>query len=171
MFGPLLDATVIRRVGSKRWQYSRMDSAMRVPNSFHSSPHSSFPTLQRMIDGWFLSRRIMRPRRSVCSLLMPVRRFSSMTRIPRPSQMSSRAGVIGLWLERYALHPNFFSCMSLHSWSASGMPLPTPAWSWCMFTPLSFTTLPLRRKPRSLSNSICLMPVVVSYVSTRLPSA
>ena len=51
MAGPLLLATIMRRVESTRWQYSRMEAAMRVPVSFHSMPHSSLPTLHRMTEG------------------------------------------------------------------------------------------------------------------------
>ena len=143
-----------------------MLSAILVPKSFHSMPHSSFPTLHSMMLGWFLSRRIMFSSSLTCSLLTPVRRFSSITRNPSLSHASSICGVMGLWLERYALHPNFFSCSRRHSCRASGMPAPVPAWSWCMFTPLSFTGLPLRMKPLSGSKAICLIPVVVKYVST-----
>ena len=85
---------------SKRWQYSRIVAAMRVPLSFHSMPHSSLPTLQRIMHGWLRSRSIMRFSRRVCSSLTPVRRFSSITRMPRLSQASSISGVIGLWEER-----------------------------------------------------------------------
>ena len=169
MAGPLLEATVMRRVGSKRWQYSRIVAAMRVPLSFHSMPHSSLPTLQRMMHGWLRSRSIIRFSRRVCSSLTPVRRFSSITRMPRLSQASSISGVIGLWEERQALQPNFFSSFSRYTCRASGMPAPTPGWSWCMFTPFSFRGCPFRRKPLSASKRMSRIPIGVATTSTCLP--
>ena len=88
------------------------------------------------------------------------------------SHRSRNSGAGGLCDVRMAFTPMSLSNPAARSQTRSGTAAPTAPPSWCRQTPLSFTGLPLSRKPWSASNAIVRMPNGVSVVSTaRAPSS
>ena len=66
-------------------------------------------------------------------------RVSSSTSIPSSSQASSSSGVGGLCDVRNALQPISCSFRTRYGCTASGRATPTPAWSWWLQVPFTFT--------------------------------
>ena len=158
---PLSMASVISRVPSRRLMARFMSAAIRAPRASDSWA-SSLPMDHRMMLGWLRSRRTIRSSWSMASGSTDMRRVSSMTSMPRRSQASRRAVAGGLWAARQALEPMVLSRSTRKACSRSGTATPTPAWSWWLQVPFSFTDLSLRKKPVCGSKRMLRTPKGVS---------
>ena len=83
--------------------------------------------------------------------------------------MSSTSAAGALCAKRIALTPISFSWRRRNSQIESGTATPTPAWSWWIATPCSFSGWSLRKKPLSASKRMLRKPVCTSVRSSSWP--